>query len=155
MKRQKNKSAMVAGWRERITLPKLCKHMITAKLDTGAKSAALHAEEIKMLKRAGKDYVRFKLYPNQDNKRQGKVVTAPLKATKWIKSSTGRRTLRPIVSTLIDIGGQQWTVDISLVDRDPMTHRMLIGRSALKDRLLVDSGHSFLQSKKQSKKPKT
>ena len=136
-----------AGWRERVQLPKLSDRKIIAKLDTGAKSAALHAEEIELFTRNRKQYVRFKLYPNQKDKRNGKTVIAPVKVIKSIKSSLGRRTKRPVISTEIQLGSEKWLTDVSLIDRDPMTHRMLLGRTTLKDRFLVDPSHSFLQGK--------
>lgn len=142
----------IVGWREWIFLPDLTKTKIKAKIDTGARTSALHAEEITTFKRGGKKYVRFKVYPMQKSKAKSKWVEAELIEKRVIRSSVGNQTLRPVIKTMLQIGDHSYKIELTLVNRDIMGFRMLIGRQALKDIFLVDSGDSFVQSKELNKR---
>jgi ribosomal protein S6--L-glutamate ligase len=136
----------VIGWREWASLPELGVPLIKVKIDTGAKTSALHAYNIKLTKIAGKDYAEFVIHPIQKND----LVCIPCKAEivgmKIVKSSNGIKQTRPVVHTLINIGGQERDIHITLTNRDIMHHRMLLGRTAMEN-LLIDPSKSYCQGK--------
>lgn len=143
------------GWREYIDLPDFKAKGIKVKVDTGAATSALHAEDISIFTKNGKKKVSFTIYPKQKNKTKKVHAVAELIEMRKIRSSTGHLTERPVVRTLIRIGNEEpFEIDITLVNRDIMGFRMLLGRKALKKRFLVHPGKSFLISEKPSKKIK-
>lgn len=137
----------IIGWREWVHLPKFSSVKIKAKIDTGAKTSALHAEDIKIIKKGGRRIVRFKILPTQRSSKTSRVVEAELVEKRKIRSSVGTETIRPVVKTLLRIGGVLYEIELTLVNRDIMGFRMLIGREALKKRFIVDPSKSFLVSK--------
>ncbi len=134
------------GWRERLALPDLAVISVKAKIDTGARSSALHAFDIELFKQDDVDFVRFKVHPSQRNKK--KVITAEAKLLEMraIKNSGGQAETRPVIRTLVSTDDQQWPIDLTLTNRDMMGFRMLLGREAVRRRFLVDPGQSYLQS---------
>lgn len=132
------------GWREWVGLPALGVPSIKAKIDTGARSSALHAFDIEMVRRGGNAYVRFVLHPLQ--RRSGNAVAAevPLLGERQIRSSNGQVSRRPVIRTAIEIKGERREVELTLVPRDEMGFRMLLGRQAIRDAFLVDPGRSYL-----------
>jgi hypothetical protein len=144
--------AAVIGWREHVNLPALGIGPIVAKIDTGARSAALHAEEIELLHGGRK--VRFKV-PRKTA--SAKRVTCELPVTDWrlVKNSGGRSELRFVVETEVAIGGMQFPAEVTLTDRTDMGVPMLLGRKALLDRFLVHPARSFVLSKARKRKRKT
>lgn len=145
-------SKTVVGWREWIFLPELTKTKIKAKVDTGARTSAIHAEDIKIIKKGDKKFVRFKILPDQNSDKLSRVVTMELVEKRKVRSSVGHETLRPVVKTCLRVGGELFPIEMTLVNRDIMGFRMLIGREALKGRFLVDPQKSFLVSKELNKK---
>ena len=141
------------GWREFISLPKLKAKGIKVKVDTGAATSALHAEDISIFTKGGKKKVAFTIYPKQGNKIKKVNAEADLIEMRKVRSSTGHLTERPVIRTMIKIGEDEaFEIDITLVNRDIMGFRMLLGRKALKKRFLVHPGKSFLLSKNPAKK---
>lgn len=134
------------GWREWVALPQLGVPFIKAKVDTGARTCALHAFDVRWVKRDGEPWVRFRIQPLQREKRPSIVVEAPLVDERWVRSSSGKPTLRPVIRTKIRLGNRSWPIEITLVRRDLMGFRMLLGRQAIKNRFLVHPGRSFLVS---------
>lgn len=134
------------GWREWVALPDLGLTEIKAKIDTGARSSALHAFDIEAFSRSGKEMVRFKVHPYQDDTSRVVVAKAELLDWRQVRNSGGQTQLRPCVSTPVALGGQSWAIELTLTNRDEMGFRLLLGRQALRDRFLVDPGRSFLQS---------
>ena len=132
------------GWREWVCLPELGISHIKAKVDTGARSSALHALGIMPVVRDGAPWVRFRVQPLQRSHGPSVLVEAPLVDQRWVRSSSGKRTLRPVVSTLVALNGEVWPVEVTLVRRDLMGFRMLLGRQAIRSRFLVHPGRSFL-----------
>lgn len=132
------------GWREWVSLPELGIARIKVKVDTGARSSALHALEVMPIQREGSPWVRFRVQPLQRSKAQSVLVEAPLVGKRWVRSSCGKRTLRPVVRTLVALRGKTWPVEVTLVRRDLMGFRMLLGRQAIRARFLVHPGRSFL-----------
>jgi hypothetical protein len=135
---------LIAGWREWVALPALGVEVIKAKLDTGAKTSALHAFDVERFARDGAAWVRFTIHPNQRSVRESIVAEAPLVDERWVRSSTGGRTFRPVVETDLSIDGRRWPIEVTLVRRDVMGFRFLLGRQALRQRVLVDSAASYL-----------
>jgi hypothetical protein len=138
----------IVGWREWIFLSDLSRQKIKAKIDTGARTSALHAEEIEIFKRGNKKWVRFIILPVQKSKEKMKHVEAELIESRMVRSSVGTETIRPVIATNIQIGNYVYPIELTLVNRDIMGFRMLIGRQALKDRFIIDPGDSFVQSRK-------
>jgi hypothetical protein len=146
------KSKQVIGWIEWVSLPGLKVKKVKAKADTGARTSALHAENIRIRTAPnGHKEVTFTFYPEKDTKKHGVRVTCPLKESRLVKSSTGIETLRPVISTVLRIGAYEKKIELTLINRSPMEFRMLLGRRALRD-FLVDPRHAYLISIKGSHK---
>ena len=149
------------GWREWVALPELGVPHIKAKIDTGARTSALHAFDIEILLRGRRRIVRFKVHPFQRDGRATVEAEAELVDERRIRSSTGHVTVRPVIETEVEILGERHAIELTLVGRDEMGFRMLIGREAMRKRFLVDPGRSYLGGrpaavrKKKKKKKKT
>ena len=148
MKREKR----VVGWREWVHLPEFGVRMIKAKIDTGARTSSLHAFDIEYVTRGSKRMVRFKIHPKQRTARGEVEVLAPLLEERKVRSSNGVEEIRPVVWTLVDIGGECWPIELTLTRRDVMGFRMLVGRQGLRGHAIVDPGRSFL-TRKLKRKP--
>lgn len=138
---------ILIGWQEWCALPKLHLPAIKAKIDTGAKTSALHAEEIKPFHRHGALFVRFKVHPLQKVRELTIDCTAPVADHRIIMNSGGHKELRYIIHTKIELGGLEWSIDISLTNREPLAFRMLLGRDALKHDFLIEPGKKLHQGK--------
>jgi len=134
----------VVGWREWVMLPKLGVHSVKAKVDTGARSSALHAMDIDVRKQRGVEVVTFRVHPFQDDAVTTIECQAQLLEHRWIRSSNGKTERRPVVSTELALHGQIWPVELTLTARDMMGFRMLLGREAVRRRFFVDPGRSYL-----------
>lgn len=132
------------GWREWLALPELGVTRIKAKVDTGARSSALHAFDVEPFQRHGKEYVRFVLHPRQRSTRLSIPAEAEVLEYRNIRSSNGQVTERPVIVTEVQLGARQWPVELTLVNRDDMGFRMLLGRQALRHRFAVDPAASYL-----------
>jgi len=130
-----------------VHLPDLGGADIKAKVDTGARTSALHAWNIEFLTRGGVRLVRFDLHPLQRNDRHVISCEAPLLESRSIRNSGGHAELRPVIRTHIQLGPYLWPLDLSLTARDEMGFRMLLGRSALRGKFLIDPGRSFVLCK--------
>lgn len=137
-------SLLVIGWREYIALPELGIGEIKVKIDTGARSSALHAFEIELFRCRGKDMVRFKVHPYQRNPHYTIATEAQLLDQRQVRNSGGHTQLRPVIETSVEIGEFCWPIELTLTNRDVMGFRMLLGRQAVKNRFLVHPGKSFL-----------
>ena len=143
----------IVGWREWVTLPDLSISHIKAKVDTGAKTSALHAFYLQPFERDGKPWVRFGVHPLQSSVSAVIDCEAPVKDVRRVTDSGGHAEMRPVIETTLMIEGQQRTIEVTLTDRETMRFRMLIGRSALKRRFVVDSSKSFLLGGNKSQPP--
>jgi len=132
------------GWREWVALPDLGVERIKAKVDTGARSSALHAFGIKPFERDGKPWVRFTIHPIQRESKTTIVAEAELLEYRHVRSSTGHQHHRPVILTRIELLGRIWPIELTLASRDAMGFRMLLGRQAVRGHFLVDPGASYL-----------
>jgi hypothetical protein len=143
----KHKHLKIIGWREWIGLPEFGIPALKVKVDSGARTSALHATKIRYLRKSdGLTWVSFVITERMSPHRS-KRVRAPLVEKRRVKSSLGHATLRPVILTTIELGGESWVTEVTLVNRDPMGFRMLLGRRALKNRFLIHPARSFVQSK--------
>ncbi|MFU7528256.1 ATP-dependent zinc protease [Qipengyuania sp. ASV99] len=136
------KSHAVVGWRELVDLPGIGLSSIPAKIDTGARTSSLHARVLDQYEREGRPFVLFAV--DWDNiEHIGEAVQVDLRG---ITSSNGETQRRFVIKTPLRIGNITFRAELSLADRSDMRFPMLIGRTALRRRFVVDSGHSWLQS---------
>ncbi|HVK60314.1 MAG TPA: RimK/LysX family protein [Bdellovibrionales bacterium] len=136
-------SRILIGWREWIALPELKLPVIKAKVDTGARTSSLHAFEVETLTEHGHLMVRFSVHPVQGRKDIVVVCKARVVDHRYVSDSGGHRERRYVIETPIEIGGRVFPIEITLANRETMSHRMLIGRSAMKT-LMIDPAHSYL-----------
>lgn len=139
----------IIGWREWVALLDLGVERIKAKIDTGARTSAIHAFDIEVCKKGNQDWVRFAIHPYQKNDTEIHTCTCPVRDIRVITNSGGSREERVVIETQLTIGDLSWPIEMTLTNRDEMGFRMLLGRTAIKGRFLVDPGRSFcLKNKK-------
>ena len=140
----------VLGWREWVSLPGLGIVSIKAKLDTGAKTSALHAWDLSLHEVDGQQWIRFRVHPMQRDKETSTVCEAPLSDRRWVTNSSGSSEHRYIITTELQIGGSRWPIELSLTNREAMGFPMIIGREAMRNRVLVDPRASFRAGRNQT-----
>ena len=133
----------ILGWREWVSLPCLGIASIKAKLDTGAKTSALHAWDLSLRKVDGQQWISFRVHSMQQDEVASVVCEAPLSDQRWVTNSSGTSERRYIISTNLQIGPSCWPIELSLTNRDSMEFPMIIGREAMRDRLIIDPTVSF------------
>ncbi|WP_343345303.1 RimK/LysX family protein [Sphingomicrobium sp. XHP0239] len=131
------------GWREWVALPALGVPAIKAKIDTGAKTSAIHAWRVHHFRNEGMEHLSFFLHPHQDDDEEVACL-ARLLDMREVTSSNGMRQRRFVIETDLEMGGSTYPIELTLTNRDDMGFRMLIGRQALRKRWLVDPAKSFL-----------
>lgn len=143
----------VLGWREWVALPDLAIPHIKAKVDTGAKTSALHSYYVEQFERSGAPWVRFGVHPLQASLDDAVHCEAPIKEIRRVTDSGGHAEMRPVIETTVVIDNQVRVIELTLTDRETMIFRMLLGRSALKRFFVVDSGRSFVLGGNKSHPP--
>lgn len=146
-----NASKAIVGWREWVGFPDLGVSKIKAKIDTGARSSALHAFHIEPFRRDGRTMVRFVVAPNQRVRADPVMAEAEQIDERVIRSSGGHEQTRIVITTQLAVLNDVWPIELTLTRRDEMGFRLLIGRQALRGRFLVDPGSSFLLSRSAAK----
>ena len=136
---------LVLGWQEWIALPELGLPALKAKIDTGAKTSALHTYRIEPFGTTKRPKVRFTVHPDPKRSHLEITASAPVVDQREVTSSNGERELRFVIATLIQIGAHGWPIEVTLTNRERMSYRMLIGRQAIRPNVLVDPDASFRQ----------
>lgn len=134
---------IILGWREWVGLPALDIDHIRAKLDTGARSSCLHVEFSEEFTDAGRLWIRFALDPVAKRERTRSWYAAPIVDKRPVTDSGGNRTVRPFICTPLRIAGQEYEIEINLTNRREMLFPMLLGRTALVNRIMVDPALSY------------
>jgi len=139
-----SQNKVILGSEEWFSFPDLGIPTIKARVDSGAKTSALHAINIAPFVREGNNWVKFDINPIQNNLKTVIHCEAPLIDKRIVKSSSGFREQRYVIQTTLDIGDTNWTIEMTLTNRDSMGFRMLLGREAMSGRVLVDPEQSYL-----------
>ena len=137
----------VVGWREWLALPDLGLPAIKAKIDTGARTSALHAYFVEPFDKGGLEHVRFGIHPLQKRTDIEVICEALVSDRRWVSDSGGHRELRYVIEAPVHMGDAVWPVEITLTSRDSMLFRMLLGRTAIKGRMMVDPARSYVAGK--------
>lgn len=135
---------LIIGWREWVSLPQLGLPAVKAKVDTGARTSAIHARDIKRVKRdGGQDWVEFTVQPIQRDASIERRCEAPLLDIRRVTDSGGHAADRFFIATELQLGSLSRTIEITLSQRDDMLFRMLLGRTAMVPGVQVDPSQSF------------
>jgi hypothetical protein len=137
-------NATLIGWREWLAFPDWGIPAVKVKIDTGARTSALHADDLQIVERDGRRFATFTVHPWQRSERDGVEVSVPLLEERAVTSSSGDASTRPVVMAVIDLDGEPHEIELTLTRRDDMGFRMLLGRKAMEGRYLVDPSHSYL-----------
>jgi hypothetical protein len=139
-------TSVVLGWREWLALPDLGIRAIRAKVDTGARSSALHVDALETAFRGDVEWVRFHLGSDGvfDSALDGEWAEAPVLDRRMVTDSGGHRTERIFIHTTLQLAGEAWPIEINLSQRRNMLFPMLLGRTAMAGRFLVDPQRSFV-----------
>ena len=142
-----SKPKPIIGWREWVALPQLGIEKIKVKVDTGARTSALHAHKVTPEMRDDGLWVKFSVQPQQKTKAGAVACEARVLQKRVVRDSGGHEEERYLIESLVRIGDSQWPIEITLTSRDAMGFRMLLGRTAVRRRFLVDSARSYLRGK--------
>ena len=155
MKKKKVQPSAIIGWKEWIALPDLGIPAVKAKIDTGARTSALHAFKLEEFEANGLRMVRFGIHPLQRRVDIARFCEAPVLERRRVKDSGGHIEKRYVIRTTVALGVVNWSINITLTDRAPMLFRMLLGRKAVEDKFLINPGGSYLTGRKLAKIYKT
>jgi hypothetical protein len=135
---------LIVGWREWLALPDFGIRLIKAKLDSGARTSALHVERLELFERGAQRWVRFELMPRSRRSGRSMSAEAPVVDQRYVTDSGGDRALRPFIRTHVVLGEHVIEVEMNLTNRRGMLFPMLLGRTAMAGKVLVDPSRSFL-----------
>ncbi|MGI8739696.1 MAG: ATP-dependent zinc protease family protein [Gammaproteobacteria bacterium] len=139
--------SIALGWREWMGLPELGIPRIKVKVDTGARTATLHAYYVRTIQEQGRLRVRFGVHPLQGRTDIERHCVADVLRQREVTDSGGHREMRVFISTRVVIGATAFPIEVTLTDRDTMRFRMLLGRAALRGGFLVDPLRSYAAGK--------
>ncbi len=137
---------LVIGCIEECCLPEVGISHLQVRVDTGAKTSSLHVDNLEKIMRSGKPWVKFDIHPDVYDVNKLKTCEAALHDIRSVKSSNGVSQERYVIKTLIQLGSQEWPIEITLSDRSDMSYLMLLGREGMGSKVLVDPSKTFLLS---------
>lgn len=139
-----NGERTLLGWREWVSLPDLGIEHIKCKVDTGARTSALHASFVEPLVENGQPRVRFGMRPIRDDESTERICLADVLDQRTVTDSGGHRERRFVIETTVEVRGERFSAEVTLTDRETMRFPMLLGRTALGGRFCVDPARSYL-----------
>ena len=147
MSKKSKDDLITVGWREWVYLPELGLPWLKAKIDTGARTSCLHAFSIEPFEKNQRKWVRFGIHPNQDDTDTEIYCEAEVVDERVVTDSGGHQEERYVISSRLVMGQLDLPVELTLTNRDTMRFRMLIGRTAMENRIVVNPTASFLLGK--------
>ena len=142
------KTKKIIGWKEWFNLDCIALPAIKGKIDTGAKTSALHAFNIETFYIEDVEYVRFDIHPLQKNKRLVRSCISRVIDRRMVSDSSGKKEKRIVIKSDLKIGDKKIRIELTLTNRDNMSFRMLLGREAIMQaKMIVDISKSFVQGK--------
>lgn len=139
-----SETPLVIGWREWLSLPDLGIPWIKAKVDSGARTSTLHAYYVESYEHEGEAWVRFGVHPWQNNQDECVECAVPILDQRWVTDSGGHSEERFVIGTTVLMRDTRWPIEMTLTNRDTMKFRMLLGRTAMRRRFLINPGRSYL-----------
>ncbi|MBK7129560.1 MAG: ATP-dependent zinc protease [Crocinitomicaceae bacterium] len=134
---------MIVGNAEWCGLPHLKIPAIRARIDSGAKTSAIHAVNIQEFYKGRQQWVRFEVHPLRVHTDVSVICEAPVYDHRMVKSSTGVALPRYVIETTIEMGDERWTIQVTLANRRSMGFQMLLGRQAMTHRILINPSEDF------------
>jgi hypothetical protein len=141
------KPLLQVGWREWLSLPQIGVPAIRAKLDTGARTSALHTFQQETFRENGQRKVRFGVHPLRRRTDIAIFCVADVIDERIVSDSGGHRERRLVIRTEVQLGDHRWPIEITLANRETMLFRMLLGRSAMQNQLLINAGASYVMGR--------
>jgi hypothetical protein len=135
---------LTIGWREWLALPELGIAALKAKVDTGARTSALHAYRLETFHCQQQHWVRFYVHLSKQPPHPHICCEAPIVDQRVVSDSGGHREQRYVIYTPVRLAGYQWPIEITLTNRDTMRFPMLLGRTAMPEGLLINPTASYL-----------
>ncbi len=137
-------SKMIVGSEEWCAMPGLSIPVIKARIDSGARTSSIHAFNIQPFKKNGEAWISFEVHPLQQNRSTIIRTEAEVHDRRVVKSSSGDSEKRYVIKTILNLGDESWEIEVTLSNRDSMGYRMLLGREAMNNRILVDPSASCM-----------
>jgi hypothetical protein len=142
-RRSRRKEPISIGWRERVSFPVFGVEGVKAKVDSGAQTSSIHAFRPRFSQREDGEWVSFEIHPRRRSRKDAIRVNAKVLTHRWIRSSNGKRELRPVIITTMVLAGEEFEAEMTLANRHLMAYRMILGRSAMRGRFVIDPSKSY------------
>ena len=144
IRRPRVRSPKSIGWRERVSFPDFEVIGVKAKIDSGAQTSSIHAFRPRFSQKDDVEWVSFEIHPRRRSRKDAVRVKTKVKTRRRIRSSNGKRELRPVIETTMTLGGETFVAELTLANRHLMAYRMILGRSAMRGRFTINPGKSYL-----------